>query len=90
MLSAASRFRSNQIPVDFIVQDWQYWGNHGWGAYEWDLKNYPDPTNMIAELHTNHFEYMISVWSNPGGIVGKALSSMTDGLIPAFAMDGRV
>ena len=36
MLDAAAQFRSRQIPVDLIVQDWQYWGNHGWGAYEWD------------------------------------------------------
>jgi len=82
MLAAASEFRSKQIPVDYIVQDWQYWGNHGWGAYEWDLKAYPDPASMIAELHTNHFKYMISVWSNPSGIVGKALAAMTNGLIP--------
>ena len=67
------------------MQDWQYWGNHGWGAYEWDLKNYPDPRNMIADLHTNNFKYMISVWSNPSGIVGNALSSMTNGLIPGSA-----
>ena len=82
MLAAARQFRSNQIPVDFIVQDWQYWGNHGWGAYEWDLRNYPNPTNMIAQLHAEHFKYMISVWSNPSGIVGKALASMPHGLIP--------
>jgi alpha-D-xyloside xylohydrolase len=82
MLSAADEFRARSIPVDYIVQDWQYWGNHGWGAYEWDLKAYPDPTNMIAELHTNHFKYMISVWSNPSGIVGKALQAMPHGLIP--------
>ena len=82
MLAAASEFRSKEIPVDYIVQDWQYWGNHGWGAYEWDLKNYPDPTNMIAELHAEHFRYMISVWSNPGGIVGKALQATPHGLIP--------
>ena len=56
MLAAASQFRSRQIPVDYIVQDWQYWGNHGWGAYEWDLGAYPDPTNMIAELHTEPFQ----------------------------------
>ena len=37
---------------------------------------------MIAELHTNHFKYMISVWSNPSGIVGKALAAMPNGLIP--------
>jgi alpha-D-xyloside xylohydrolase len=82
MLAAADQFRSAQIPVDFIVQDWQYWGNHGWGAYEWDLSHYPDPANMIAELHTNHFKYMISVWSNPGGAVGNLLASMPDGLLP--------
>ena len=82
MLEAARQFRARQIPVDFIVQDWQYWGNHGWGAYEWDLENYPNPTNMIAELHASHFKYMISVWSNPGGIAGRELASMPHGLIP--------
>ncbi len=82
ILAAARRFRASSIPVDYIVQDWQYWGPHGWGAYEWDLKNYPDPTHMIAELHTNHLKYMISVWSNPSGVVGKALAAMPDGLIP--------
>jgi len=82
MLAAARRFRAEGIPVDYIVQDWQYWGPHGWGAYEWDLKNYPDPANMIAELHTNHFKYMISVWSNPAGVVGRALAAMPKGLIP--------
>ncbi|MGO8764663.1 MAG: TIM-barrel domain-containing protein, partial [Limisphaerales bacterium] len=82
ILDAAALFRADQIPVDFIVQDWQYWGNHGWGAYQWDLSHYPDPTNMIAELHTNHFKYMISVWSNPSGTVGHVLASMPHGLIP--------
>jgi len=85
MLAAASQFRSNQIPVDYIVQDWQYWGNHGWGAYEWDLGHYPDPTDMITQLHAEHFKYMISVWSNPSGIVGKALAAMPHGLIPRSA-----
>lgn len=82
MLAAAKEFRAKNIPVDFIVQDWQYWGNHGWGAYEWDLNAYPNPTNMIAELHAEHFKYMISVWSNPSGIVGKALQATLHGLIP--------
>lgn len=82
ILEAARRFRADRIPVDFIVQDWQYWGNHGWGAYEWDLSHYPNPTNMIAQLHAEHFKYMISVWSNPQGIVGRVLAAMPHGLIP--------
>lgn len=85
ILAAARQFRSKNIPVDFIIQDWQYWGDHGWGAYEWDLKNYPDPTKMIAELHANHFKYMISVWSDPDGIVGRTLKVMTNGVIPGWA-----
>ena len=87
ILSAADEFRSRQIPVDFIVQDWQYWGNHGWGAYEWDLRNYPDPTNMISRLHQDHFKYMISVWSNPSGIVGRELAAMPHGQIPPTSND---
>ncbi len=82
ILAAGREFRARKIPVDFIVQDWQYWGPHGWGAYQWDSKHYPDPASMIAELHTNNFKFMISVWSNPGGIVGKALAAMSNGLIP--------
>lgn len=82
MLEAARRFRADDIPVDFIVQDWQYWGDHGWGAYQWDLSHYPDPTNMIAQLHALHFKYMISVWSDPQGVVGGALAAMPHGLIP--------
>jgi len=82
ILAAARQFRSDNIPVDFIVQDWQYWGNHGWGAYQWDLSHYPDPTNMMAQLHALHFKYMISVWSNPQGIVGRALAALPHGLIP--------
>ncbi len=81
ILEAASEFRARQIPVDFIVQDWRYWGNHGWGAYEWDLGHYPDPTNMLAQLRAQHFKYMISVWSNPQGIVGQTLAAMPHGLI---------
>ena len=72
-LDAAAQFRSRQIPVDLIVQDWQYWGNHGWGAYEWNKDAYPDPAAMIAQIHSDNIKYMISVWSNPSGIVEQAL-----------------
>lgn len=77
LLEAAAGFRSRRIPVDLIVQDWQYWGEHGWGAYQWDAANYPDPEDMIGQLHAQHFKFMISVWSNPQGELGTALAAMT-------------
>jgi len=64
-LDAAEGFRSRQIPVDLIVQDWQYWGKWGWGAYQFDPTAYPDPAAMIKKLHDLNFHYMISVWADP-------------------------
>ena len=75
ILDTVAEFRKRQIPIDLIVQDWQYWGNHGWGAYEWDTSNYPDPEKMIHSLHEQNVCFMISVWSNPQGKVGADLKS---------------
>jgi alpha-D-xyloside xylohydrolase len=67
LLDAAAEFRQRGLPLDLIVQDWKYWGTNGWGSYEWDLKNYPDPAGMIKKLHAENVKFMISVWSNPHG-----------------------
>ena len=68
-LDAAEGFRSRHIPVDLIVQDWQYWGKWGWGAYQFDPTAYPNPAEMIKKLHQWNFHYMISVWPDPKGEV---------------------
>ena len=68
-LDAAEGFRNRHIPVDLIVQDWQYWGKWGWGAYQFDPTAYPDPAEMIKKLHQLNFHYMISVWADPKGEV---------------------
>jgi alpha-D-xyloside xylohydrolase len=69
LLDAAEGFRNRHIPVDLIVQDWQYWGKWGWGAYQFDPTAYPDPAQMIKTLHQENFHFMISVWQNPKGEV---------------------
>ena len=82
MVDAAAEFRRRQIPIDLIVQDWQYWGRHGWGAYDWNATCYPDPAAMIKQLHDLNIKYMISVWSNPsGGEIKEALGKI-NGYIP--------
>ena len=67
LLDTAAEFRKRQIPMDLIVQDWQYWGNHGWGAYEWDESHYPNPPELLKGLHDLNVKFMISVWCNPQG-----------------------
>ena len=37
------QFRKDDIPLDLIVQDWQYWGKYGWNAMHFDEANYPGP-----------------------------------------------
>jgi alpha-D-xyloside xylohydrolase len=65
LLDVAAQFRQRRIPLDLIVQDWQYWGPHGWGAYQWDESKYPDPAGLLKGLHDQNVKFMISVWSNP-------------------------
>lgn len=73
LLAAAAEFRRRQIPLDLMVQDWQYWTNKSWGAYEFDLARYPDAAGMMRQLHNENVKFMISVWCNPRGSVRAEL-----------------
>lgn len=66
ILGIAHEFRNRHIPLDCIVQDWNYWGDLGWNAVEWDEKKYPDPDAMIEEIHNMDMKLMISVWPSFG------------------------
>ena len=73
LLTTAKRFRDEQIPIDLIVQDWQYWGKYGWNAMKFDEEFYPNPTEMVEELHEMDMKLMLSVWSkiDPSSEIGK-------------------
>ena len=75
ILDTVAEFRNRKIPIDLIVQDWQYWGPHGWGAYQWDASHYPNPQELIQSLHRQNVRFMISVWSNPKGKAGADLKA---------------
>mgnify|MGYP000113644292 CR=1 FL=1 len=75
LLEAVDGYRSRHLPMDLIVQDWQYWGKYGWGAYQWDERFYPDPQALIQGLHDRHAKFMISIWPNPRGKAGDAFKA---------------
>jgi len=66
ILDTAAEFRRRKIPVDVIVQDWQYWGKYGWNAMKFDEGAYPNPAEMMSELHREDFHMVISVWAKFG------------------------
>ena len=62
VLEVARRFRESKFPIDLIIQDWQYWGQHGWNACRFDEERYPYATGLIAQLHASNLRYIVSVW----------------------------
>ena len=57
-----AEFRKRHIPVDNIVQDWNYWKLDSWGSHEFETERYPNPQAMLDNVHKMHGRFMISVW----------------------------
>jgi alpha-D-xyloside xylohydrolase len=73
LVETVKEFRKRKIPLDVIVQDWQYWGKNGWGVPQFDTTNYSNPSGFIRELHDLNAHFNISIWSNPdrNSAIGK-------------------
>lgn len=74
LIETVQEFRNRKLPMDVIVQDWQYWGKNGWGVPQFDESNYPNPSGFIKQLHDLNAHFNISIWSNPdqNSEIGKA------------------
>jgi alpha-D-xyloside xylohydrolase len=77
ILKTVRRFRDEKLPLSMIVQDWQYWGRHGWNAMRFDEANYPDPKALTDSLHQMNVRLMLSVWSkiDPNSEVGRQMAA---------------
>ncbi len=60
--STMAEFRKRNIPIDNIVQDWNYWAENDWGSHLFDKNRYPDPQAMLDSVHAMHGRFMVSVW----------------------------
>lgn len=66
IIETLDEFRERRLPIDVIVQDWQYWGKHGWNAMRFDEDHYPDPAALVRDVHARNARLMLSVWSRIG------------------------
>ncbi len=63
ILNIVREFRKRQVPLDIIVQDWQYWKLDEWGSATFDPLRYPNPTAMIDTLHQDlTTKLIVSIW----------------------------
>ena len=60
--STLAEFRKRHIPVDNIVQDWNYWPLPDWGSHQFETSRFPNPQAMLDSVHQMHGRFMISVW----------------------------
>jgi alpha-D-xyloside xylohydrolase len=57
-----AEFRRRHIPIDNIVQDWNYWKLDSWGDHTFEAARFPNPQAMLDSVHQMHGRFMISVW----------------------------
>ena len=57
-----SEFRKRKVPVDNIVQDWNYWKLDSWGDHKFESSRFPNPQAMLDSVHAMGGRFMISVW----------------------------
>jgi alpha-D-xyloside xylohydrolase len=63
MTNIVAEYRKLGVPLDGIIQDWQYWPKRGWGSHEFDPARYANPAQMLRDLHAMNAHVMISVWA---------------------------
>ena len=64
IISTLREMRRRHVPVDMIVQDWNYWPQ-GWGYMKMDERYYPDPAALADSVHALNAKLMVSIWPNP-------------------------
>ena len=67
LLDVVDKYRSLKVPLDGIIQDWQYWGpDSNWNSISFDNPKFDNPKAMIDEVHKKNAHIMISVWPSFG------------------------
>ena len=67
LVGVVQKYRDLQVPLDGIIQDWQYWGNNYlWNAMEFLNAEFPKPQKMVDDIHKLNAHLIISIWSSFG------------------------
>ena len=67
LVGVVNKYRELGVPLDGIIQDWQYWGNNYlWNAMEFLNSEFPNPKKMVEDIHNQNAHLIISIWSSFG------------------------
>ena len=86
LLDVLHGYRERGIPIDCVIQDWQYWGNnYQWNAMEFLNEDFRNAQAMIDEVHAQHARIMISIWASFGPMTKPYRELDAKGLLFDFA-----
>ena len=78
LLSVVDKYRELNVPLDGIIQDWQYWGsNYLWNAMDFLSEDFVDGERMVKLSHEKNAHLMISIWASFGPMT-KAFKQLND------------
>lgn len=67
LVGVVRKYRQLGVPLDGIIQDWQYWGsNYLWNAMDFLNAEFPNPQQMVKEIHQLKAHLTISIWNSFG------------------------
>ncbi|HLP17023.1 MAG TPA: glycoside hydrolase family 31 protein, partial [Bacteroidota bacterium] len=67
LLDVVKKYRQLGVPLDGIIQDWQYWGNNYlWNAMEFLNPGFYNPKKMVDDVHSLNAHIIISIWNSFG------------------------
>lgn len=63
LMEVAEKYRRLKIPIDNMIQDWDYWnGAENWSGMFFDKTLFPTPAKMCSRLHDMNYKIIISIW----------------------------
>ncbi|MGZ3754109.1 MAG: TIM-barrel domain-containing protein [Mucilaginibacter sp.] len=67
VVGVVKKYRDLKVPLDGIIQDWQYWGgNYLWNAMDFLNADYSNPQKMVNDVHGLNAHMIISIWASFG------------------------
>ena len=85
LVGVVKKYRELGVPLDGIIQDWQYWGNNYlWNAMEFLNPNFYDPQKMVNDVHNLNAHTIISIWSSFGPMTKQYREFNEKGMLMNF------
>ncbi len=67
LLAVLNQYRKDGVPIDGMIQDWQYWGNNYlWNAMEFMNPEFPRPQDMVDQVKAQNAHMIVSIWQSFG------------------------